>query len=338
MEHAPKKHSPLASPSVREDSTDDTYFRSHLREEEDLPSVEEELYAAERTEMDLGVAAPPLLSTDSSSPSFDSTSPYGSPNNQQLDSYLALHSELTLALSPRRAQAPLPLPPPPPPPTSGWDSDEEGDDLSTIDGFLAQVDQDFAAGTTGVDGAYAAGVVGDLDAPLPGEVIDLASFQALRERSLSPPPHLLHVVDRAAEDEPENSSFGFMEVDVASALGLESSGGVPMLPHQEDVGSAEMSREMDTSSVVAEEALSALERIFICAKSEAPEDRSARFFRNLASRPLTPCYLCRARVAHNLAEWLIAVDICEAVEYVLPLLPGLATDGTSPFEPLLISS
>jgi hypothetical protein len=34
----------------------------------------------------------------------------------------------------------------------------------------------------------------------------------------------------------------------------------------------------------------------------------------------------RARVAHNLADWLAAVDICEAAEYVLPLLGGLATD------------
>jgi hypothetical protein len=34
----------------------------------------------------------------------------------------------------------------------------------------------------------------------------------------------------------------------------------------------------------------------------------------------------RARVARLLPEWLIGVDICEAAEYVLPLLTGLATD------------
>lgn len=34
----------------------------------------------------------------------------------------------------------------------------------------------------------------------------------------------------------------------------------------------------------------------------------------------------RARVAHFLADWLPAVEICEAVEYVLPLLAGLIED------------
>ena len=271
MEHTPKKHSPLASPSVRDDSAEEMDFCSSAEvEEEPIPSVEEEIHVVERTQMD---PAPPLLSTDSS-PTFDTSSPYGSPSTQQLESYLALHSELALALSPRRSQEPIPLPPPSP--TSGWDSDEEGDDLPTIDGFLAQVDQDYA-GVPGVDGAFAAGVVGDLDRPLPGEVIDLASFKALRERSLSPPPHLAQPVDFFVDDKPELGSFEFMEVDGGSALGLETSGGGPMLPAQgEDPSSAEMAREMDTSSGVAEEALSALERIFICAKSEKPEERYAR--------------------------------------------------------------
>ena len=270
MEHTPKNHSPLASPSVRDDSADEMDFPTGEKaDEQGMPSVEEELLAVERTDMDLATRAIDV------SPTFD-TSPFGSPNNQQLESYLALHSELTLALSPRRSQAPLPLPPPLPP-TSGWDSDEEGDDLSTIDGFLAQVDQDFAAGASSVDGAYPPGVVGDLDQPLPGEVIDLAAFQALRERSLSPPPHLVHNVESILDEKSELGSFEYMQVDGGSALGLESTGGGPILPAREDEReepeSVEMVREMDTSSVVAEEALSALERIFLCAKSERPEER-----------------------------------------------------------------
>jgi serine/threonine-protein phosphatase 4 regulatory subunit 1 len=32
-------------------------------------------------------------------------------------------------------------------------------------------------------------------------------------------------------------------------------------------------------------------------------------------------------VANELPDWIQRVDICEAVEYILPLLNGLASDG-----------
>lgn len=56
-----------------------------------------------------------------------------------------------------------------------------------------------------------------------------------------------------------------------------------------------------------DESLSVLERIFILSKSEYREHRLS--------------------VTRALPEWLSEVDICEAAEYVLPLLNGLASDG-----------
>lgn len=56
-----------------------------------------------------------------------------------------------------------------------------------------------------------------------------------------------------------------------------------------------------------DESLSVLERIFILSKSEYREHRLS--------------------VTRALPDWLGEVDICEAAEYVLPLLNGLASDG-----------
>ena len=42
----------------------------------------------------------------------------------------------------------------------------------------------------------------------------------------------------------------------------------------------------------------------------------------LTLSPASP-FARSARVAHFLPEWLPGVDVCEAVEYVLPLLAGL---------------
>lgn len=58
-----------------------------------------------------------------------------------------------------------------------------------------------------------------------------------------------------------------------------------------------------------DESLSVLERIFILSKSEYREHRLS--------------------VTKALPDWLGEVDICEAAEYVLPLLNGLASDGSS---------
>ncbi|GAA5836046.1 hypothetical protein JCM11251_006634 [Rhodosporidiobolus azoricus] len=91
-------------------------------------------------------------------------------------------------------------------------------------------------------------------------------------------------------------AFGFMEVD------LEAGGGAGEGIMSGDEGEG----EDDGMLAIDEESLSMLERIFVCAKSEAVEDR--------------------ARVAHFLPDWLPGVEICEAVEYVLPLLAGLIED------------
>ncbi|GAA5890688.1 hypothetical protein JCM6882_000626 [Rhodosporidiobolus microsporus] len=103
-------------------------------------------------------------------------------------------------------------------------------------------------------------------------------------------------VDAAAGAGGTFGALGFMEVD------LEAGGA-----DGEDVRSGDEGEgEDDGMLAIDEESLSMLERIFVCAKSEAVEDR--------------------ARVAHFLPDWLPGVDICEAVEYVLPLLAGLIED------------
>ncbi|GAA6061536.1 hypothetical protein JCM10212_002743 [Sporobolomyces blumeae] len=115
-----------------------------------------------------------------------------------------------------------------------------------------------------------------------------------------------------AERERDNEveGLGFMEVDLSSNredADVESRHG----EEEESMGVGEAGDLSvgDASAdvlTIDEESLSALERIFVCAKSEAVEER--------------------ARVAHFLADWLPAVEICEAVEYVLPLLAGLIED------------
>ncbi|GAA95687.1 hypothetical protein E5Q_02344 [Mixia osmundae IAM 14324] len=67
-----------------------------------------------------------------------------------------------------------------------------------------------------------------------------------------------------------------------------------------------MSDLSDTGLDLEDESLSILERVFLYAKSE------------------NACH--RVTVAQALAEWLEEVDICESVEFILPLLNGLAQD------------
>lgn len=119
-----------------------------------------------------------------------------------------------------------------------------------------------------------------------------------RERSASPPPPQITLVDPVEHVERRASHFGalgFMDVDAPTAASGE-------VPSHEPAGS-----EDGEVISIDEESLSSLERIFVCAKSSAAEER--------------------ARVAHNLADWLVTVSMEEAVEYVLPLLAGLATDS-----------
>ncbi|BGP21075.1 hypothetical protein JCM10213_007593 [Rhodosporidiobolus nylandii] len=112
-------------------------------------------------------------------------------------------------------------------------------------------------------------------------------------------------------------ALGFMEVDLSSSSasssspvtagpGSTSSGLARFELSAEGEGEEGQGEEDDPMLAIDEESLSMLERIFVCAKSEVMEDR--------------------ARVAYFLPEWLPGVDICEAVEYVLPLLAGLIED------------
>ncbi|GAA5934091.1 uncharacterized protein JCM15063_000552 [Sporobolomyces koalae] len=124
---------------------------------------------------------------------------------------------------------------------------------------------------------------------------------------------LLRQQQRRDEQEQEyGGSSGFMEID------LENQGEYLVdsttMDESHDYGFGEAG-DLSVGDVVDvegesltidEESLSALERIFVCAKSEAVEER--------------------ARVAHFLADWLPAVEIYEAVEYILPLLAILTDD------------
>lgn len=320
-----------------------------VAEREVRPSVEEELEEAERTDMDLGLSSvppssplpclPPLFSPSSPttgkprlptktngfdlSPSVPSLeSPPGSPGAGQLVEYLALHSELTLALSPRRDGSTLPGPfavtrkADQPEPKSGWDPDED-----ELEGYLAAesegetyepMESDFYAETVSPLEHFK-----DSSEGLAGlerqreEVIGLDAYEALRSSELEAPPHLIRTLDSL----PLTSSFPSvtpasfdafgMEVDApTSALGLDASlqlnysqsrsldllvgspaGSTEMVREDSilisneeiDVGAAGMELEADLDGGDAAdsetETLSALERIFIGAKSDSPEER-----------------------------------------------------------------
>jgi serine/threonine-protein phosphatase 4 regulatory subunit 1 len=64
--------------------------------------------------------------------------------------------------------------------------------------------------------------------------------------------------------------------------------------------------QQDTFEVAPEESLSTLERIFLFAKSEMTYHR--------------------VLVSHSLSDWIIEVELSDAVEFVIPLLNGLACD------------
>lgn len=122
-------------------------------------------------------------------------------------------------------------------------------------------------------------------------------------------------------EEGEITLEGGMEVDSHSMYLIGDFGG------PEDRNDGAGGEGGDPSIAIEEESLSALERIFVCAKSEIGKER-------LVFVSFSPLFLSftngigeyRARVAHHLAEWLEGVEMSEAVEYALPLLAGLATD------------
>ncbi|KAK4048915.1 hypothetical protein OIV83_004471 [Microbotryomycetes sp. JL201] len=124
-----------------------------------------------------------------------------------------------------------------------------------------------------------------------------------------PPPLVLSLDNLPSR----SGSFSSMDIDSAvgsalegARLGENSEGS--MFGFEGAFGESSSAPSSSSHGIVAldDGTLSMLERIFLCAKSESPDER--------------------AKVAHHLADWLPQVDICEAVEYVLPLLGNLATD------------
>ncbi|ORY55154.1 armadillo-type protein [Leucosporidium creatinivorum] len=332
-DHAPKKHSPLASPALNGDGEEDEEEKSlgagmeekeeeseetqesAEKQEEQQETVEQALEDAESTEMDLGVSSD---ATVAPSPPVEEPTPSPSASEHQDD---------TLA-------EPLPVtssaPTPSSPPRSGWDmddaSEDEEEDPTTPTGLAADVDEGFASNsppssptTTRLEAAHAE-ASGDLalarmSRDRPSSLSTSPTTSALQSISLSPnrsgPPPQLHFA--AEPHQPgDTSPFGFGGMDLdherereGSGAGMEGEGEESSALGLETLDGVDRDEEGEVIAI-DEDSLSALERIFICAKSESVEER--------------------ARVAHNLADWLTAVDICEAAEYVLPLLGGLATD------------
>lgn len=200
-EFIPKRHSPLASPGLKgEDSEDEEETRTEVGLGHDGQNAEElarALTDAGATEMDRGKVGG----------GGRALSPIGDPEHLEHEPGVPVEEE------------------------------EERDSWGWGGITLGEEDED----AKGLDG----GEDGDLGNGL---------RRADRARSVSPPP----VVGQP-------SALGFMDVDGPTAAGqvLEREGG--------EEGSGEVIS-------IDEESLSALERIFVCAKSSEPNERSGFFF------------------------------------------------------------
>lgn len=288
-DHAPKKHSPLASPALNGNGEDDEEEEKGLdgRSQEKEETVEQALEDAERTEMDLGV----------------------------LNSTMTPVEEVSRPTPAAHAFSP---------PRSGWDMDdaeeedaeeEEVSSSSTLSAAIAaaaaarEADEGFASAsppssptTTRLEATHAV-MSGDLDlariprgadrtisptsSPLSTSPTTSTSA-SLKSISLSPnrgPAPMLQFGEPHAQGDTSpfgaGSDFGSMDVDVEEQ-GFEFSSGVGMEGEGEETsalgldteGSAQVERDEEGEIIaIDEESLSALERIFICAKSEAAEER-----------------------------------------------------------------
>ncbi|KAK4704996.1 serine/threonine-protein phosphatase 4 regulatory subunit 1, partial [Phenoliferia sp. Uapishka_3] len=294
----PKRHSPLASPALATAGDDEEERRMDSESEEekvgidgsDAEEVARALEDAGTTEMDLGVVQRTLGEGIDAGVSR-ALSPLGQPEHHEISRAEEAEDETT------------------PPPGTGQ---EWGWGISLGESSTS------AAPFADDKGSESSSPLCRSNVDAPNGDADLGSLPPREERarSVSPPP-VITLVDPVVDPVERRSQFGalgFMDVDGSeSALGLHTGsnavtertlGEVPSHGH----GGHGHEPSEDGGEVISidEESLSSLERIFVCAKSSAAEER--------------------ARVAHNLADWLATVSMEEAVEYVLPLLAGLATD------------
>lgn len=260
MEHLPKKHSPLAEAVVR-DMKGRADFEEEKGLEEERGSVEDELLEAESCLMNLIPATTnPSLTTTTNRESYSPTaatnhlvSPYGSPDAVQLEAYLTLHSELTLALSPRRGEVEILAVP-----KSGWDEDE-GDDLVLESSTEHEMEMEAEKESEVIEEASG----------LLLSSTELSHFESSEERK-----ELNNLMESFGESNQNfigngNSNFGFMELDSPS-VGFTATS----TTMNREIVSVGMVRSTEVADVsIEEEKLSPLERIFICAKSEHSEER-----------------------------------------------------------------
>ncbi|KDE03630.1 hypothetical protein MVLG_05880 [Microbotryum lychnidis-dioicae p1A1 Lamole] len=289
-DHIPKRHSPLVVDAVATNSEESPPTAEAIgrhsgeddgeedgQEKEEVKPASSVVQTTERRDVaETNRVAPERMAkiamSDDDSRSF---SPLGQPQHLEDASSETAYQTLEQHL----ARTPSP-------PKSCWDLDEPEED---------EFDEGFASSSPPREG-----IAPGLDL---GGGIDNAGDLALarmgrQERALAGPEMNIPLSNGVG-------ALGFMDVDqfqqqqqrIQYELGVAAGHGISALEGGHD------SQEV---CAIDEETLSALERIFVCAKSDATEER--------------------IRVSNHLPEWLLGVDICEAAEYVLPLLIGLATD------------
>ena len=248
-EHVPKRHSPLASPSITGEPDDREGEDLRLEEAEgtleiirdERGQVEKELSEAEGTGMDLG------LLLEASRP----LSPCGSPEHQEVSTYLSLHQDSSSLFStgiPWNDGSPAPL--------AGPSSSQPIPSPQILD-----FDEGFASSSPprhspAFQAVVSHGPEGDTlfaasEITVDAERTDLVASGAPQVPLAEPCAALLVGSDYRA--------LGFMDVDGPSALGLET-GVAPGVENEQELA-------------IDEESLSSLERIFVCAKSETTEER-----------------------------------------------------------------
>ncbi|KAK4053327.1 hypothetical protein OIO90_003939 [Microbotryomycetes sp. JL221] len=331
-EHAPKRHSPLASPAMSPGGggeEDD--------EDKDLEPRDENDGTKD------GAVTAAMVSSDSHQ---ETSSERGNSDSDE-DSQMSEHSAQTRIVSERPTEG-LQLEQIHDSPTTselamtsctGLDQPAHQDtssyamDAASSSSSQQDIDEGFASGSPPSASGFASLdlTINTDDLQLTRMVSRALSPQANADQALPttiapsslelpehnrPPPLTLDLSSAANSSSISGrmaSPFSTMDIDsaVGSALdGARISEGADhtSLGFEGAFGDTTSSMDGGNRGIIAidDGTLSMLERIFLCAKSESNEQR--------------------AKVAHHLADWLPQVDICEAVEYVLPLLASFATD------------
>ncbi|GAA5988639.1 hypothetical protein JCM10908_003650 [Rhodotorula pacifica] len=364
--HTPKVHSPLASPGVKIEATDDEDDSAGGRGRRgsasstgsSSPASSDPPVPAEgssptdvRTPPDVGQAPPPSVPAtglgldamttanepEHATPSPSSlptgppaslgapilphisTSPLGTPEHVEVSlspadstsSYFTLPERTSVSSEPPQAgPSPNRAAVPPLERAPSWE-DLEIDDDEDEDDFFSHDDGSGELGfvptarrrSSGEAGRDRISILEELEL---GGVADRDGAQSLSGVSI-PVGQISPSAIATTSDASESSND--MQLDTTLSSKADEIGDLDFSSSTEDEPVPDASGEEDEDQGmlgIDEELLSALERIFICAKSVAVEDR--------------------ARVAHFLPDWLPGVDICEAVEYVLPLLAGFVEE------------